>query len=169
MFNDFGAHRHRRGPMFEKGALKYLMLDLVGNKSRHGYDIIRELEESSGGCYSPSPGTIYPTLQMLEDVGHVVVKKENGKKIYEITDEGREYLKAHEDVVKQHRERMDECFAPMGSPEFASMMREMKSLFHLVMQTAGRGGVDPEKAIEIKEILAKAEGQIESVIRKSPK
>ena len=69
MFNDYGVHRHRRGPMFEKGALKYLMLDLVGIKPRHGYDIIRELEESSGGCYSPSPGTIYPTLQMLEDVG----------------------------------------------------------------------------------------------------
>ncbi len=170
MFHHHGMHGygHRRRPMFEKGALKYLILDLISAKPRHGYDIIRELEELSGGCYSPSPGSVYPTLQMLEDLGHIAVKKENGKKIYELTDEGRAYLAKHKDMVTGHRTRMTECFAPTGSAEFGAMMHEMKDIFHLVAQAGRQGDTGPKKAAAIKDVLDKAKGEIENIIQDSP-
>lgn len=163
MVHGHWMHRGRRGPTFEKGALKYLILDLFSSKPRHGYDIIRELEELSGGCYAPSPGVVYPTLQMLEDLGHIVAKKENGKKVYEITDEGREYLAAHADLIKQHRDHMTECFASAGSPEFASMMGTLKNLFELV-HAAGRGGIDADKVEKIKDVLMRAGKDIDEII-----
>lgn len=165
MFHNHWMHGHRKKPMFEKGALKYLILDLISAKPRHGYDIIRELEESSGGCYSPSPGTIYPTLQMLEDLGYIVVRQENGKKINEITDDGRAYLDTHKDMVKQHRERMAECFGPTGSAEFGAMMHEMKSLFQHVAHSGRQGNTSPEKAAAIREVLDKAKVEIETIIK----
>ena len=171
MFHGHWRHRRSHGPMFEKGALKYLMLDLINTKPRHGYDIIRELEESSGGCYSPSPGSIYPTLQMLEDLGHIVIKKENGKKVYEISDEGRGYLKTHEDSVLKHRQHMVECFGSPGSAEMSSMMREMKDLMHVmadlfrqIRMSAHRGALDKAKIFAIQEMVMNTKKEIERVI-----
>src|SRR3984893_16729387 len=88
--------RWRTGRMFEQGDLRYVILRLLEEKPRHGYEIIKELESRFGGSYAPSPGTVYPTLTMLEDLGYArVVPEEGGKKIYEITDEGRKYLAEH--------------------------------------------------------------------------
>src|SRR3989304_9708037 len=120
-------HRGRRTRFFERGALKYLILDVIAEKPRHGYDIIREIEERTGGYYSPSPGTVYPTLQMLEDIGHLRVKEENGKKVYELTDEGKAYIKEHKEKVKKHRERMSEC-CPPGSEERVNLMFELRKV-----------------------------------------
>src|ERR1700749_2582061 len=93
-FGDWAEGRHgprgRAARFFEQGDLKYVILRLLEEKPRHGYDIIKELEGRFGGSYAPSPGTVYPTLTMLEDLGYArVVPEEGGKKIYEITDEGR--------------------------------------------------------------------------------
>src|SRR5438876_6601773 len=79
----------RRRQWFESGDMKYVILKLVKDKPRHGYEVMKELEEQMHGCYSPSPGTVYPTLQWLEDEGLVVAKDVEGKKVYEITDAGR--------------------------------------------------------------------------------
>lgn len=163
MFHGFSRHRHRPA-MFERGALKFVILNLIDAKPRHGYDIIQELEESSGGCYSPSPGTIYPTLQMLEDVGHVRVQHSNGKKVYEITDEGRAYLETHKDKVKHHHERMAECFGPGGSREFGEMIHEMKGIAEMVMHRGRGGAINAEQAKAITEILAKARKEIEEIV-----
>src|ERR1700749_714038 len=85
-----GRRPGRAAWFFEQGDLKYVTLRLLEDKPRHGYDIIKELEGRFGGSYAPSPGTVYPTLTMLEDLGYArVVPEEGGKKIYEITDEGR--------------------------------------------------------------------------------
>ncbi len=83
----------RRGRVFEKGDLKYVILDLLKDKPSHGYEVIRALEERSRGFYSPSPGSVYPTLQLLEDLGYVSATQRDGKKVYEITDEGRQALR----------------------------------------------------------------------------
>src|SRR2546421_12945642 len=68
--------------------MKYVILKLLKDKPRHGYEGMKEREEQLHGCYSPSPGTVYPTLQWLEDEGLVVAKDVEGKKVYEITDVG---------------------------------------------------------------------------------
>src|SRR5512134_1634402 len=89
-FDSFGAEfwgprgRHRRpGRIFEQGDLKYVILKLLAEKPRHGYEIIKELEDRFGGAYSPSPGTVYPTLTMLEDLGYAQVNTdESGRKTY---------------------------------------------------------------------------------------
>src|SRR6266550_1985126 len=113
VFGDWGTPRGRHhwrgraGRMFEQGDLKYVILRLLDEKPRHGYEIIKELETRFGGSYAPSPGTVYPTLTMLEDLGYArVVPEESGKKIYEITDEGRKHLAENSTTVNDIFERI---------------------------------------------------------------
>src|ERR1044071_3783334 len=88
-----GRHRHRgRTQMFESGEVKFVILRLLKEKPRHGYEIIKALEEKLAGCYTPSPGTVYPPLQLLEDQGYGRVVEEGGKKVYHITAEGEAFL-----------------------------------------------------------------------------
>src|SRR3989442_7091896 len=96
----------RRRQWFESGDMKYVILKLVKDKPRHGYEVMKELEDQMHGCYSPSPGTVYPTLQWLEDEGLVVAKDVEGKKGYEITDAGRK-------VLDEHRDMVDDIFDPV--------------------------------------------------------
>src|SRR2546426_3071283 len=88
------------------GNRKSVILKLLKDKPRHGYEVMKELEEQLHGCYSPSPGTVYPTLQWLEDGGLVVARDVEGKKVYEITDAGRKFLDEHRDVVDDIFERV---------------------------------------------------------------
>src|ERR1700739_723641 len=97
----------RPGRMFEQGDLKYVILQLLSEKPRHGYEIIKALEERFGGTYSPSPGAVYPTLTFLEDTGYARTTVEaSGKKIYEITDEGRAYLDQNRGAVSDIFDRI---------------------------------------------------------------
>src|SRR4030066_2594992 len=105
-----GEHFHGfgHGSPFHKGNLKYVILDLLKEKPRYGYEIIRALEESSYGCYTPSPGVVYPTLQMLEEMGYASARERDGKKVYTITKEGSKFLdeqKDFTDEVKSHMRR----------------------------------------------------------------
>src|SRR5205085_3016619 len=75
-----------RGRHFDRGDVKYVLLDLLREGPRHGYDMIKELEQRSGGLYSPSPGSVYPTLQMLEDQGLVTSTTVDGKRTFRLTD-----------------------------------------------------------------------------------
>ena len=94
--------------MFEAGEIKFVILRLLKEKPRHGYEVIKALEERMGGCYTPSPGTVYPTLQMLEDQGYVRGVEAEGKKIYEITPEGLKYLEEHRDLLDEIVDRVRE-------------------------------------------------------------
>src|SRR4051794_40871815 len=80
-----GRGGRRRGPIFESGELKFIILRLLKEKPRHGYEVIKALEERMWGCYTPSPGAVYPTLQLLEDQGYVRGVDTEGKKVYHIT------------------------------------------------------------------------------------
>lgn len=91
---DRGLHGFRAGRKLGSDDLQLVILALLEEKPRHGYEIIKALEERSGGFYSPSPGMVYPALTYLEEIGHAVVEAEGIKKLYEITDEGRHYLEA---------------------------------------------------------------------------
>jgi DNA-binding PadR family transcriptional regulator len=93
--NDPFGWRGPRGSYYGRGRVKFVILELLKEKPRHGYDIIREMEERSGGMYTPSPGVIYPTLQALEDQDFVTSVEQDGKKVYAITEAGEVYLQGH--------------------------------------------------------------------------
>ena len=90
--------------------LRYVILDLLRDGPKHGYEIIKDLEERTGGRYSPSPGTLYPTLQYLEDLKLVRSDQEEGRRVYQLTDEGRTELEEHlgfaKDFWSRFRERI---------------------------------------------------------------
>jgi DNA-binding PadR family transcriptional regulator len=89
---DRGLHGLRTGRKLGADDLQLVILALLEEKPRHGYEIIKALEERSGGFYSPSPGMVYPALTYLEELGYAVVEAEGTKKLYRITDEGRRHL-----------------------------------------------------------------------------
>jgi DNA-binding PadR family transcriptional regulator len=89
----------RVGRMLAHGDLKLLALALIAEQPRHGYELIKLIEEKTSGCYSPSPGVIYPTLTFLEEAGYVTAESEGAKKRYSITDDGRAYLEENRDIA----------------------------------------------------------------------
>jgi DNA-binding PadR family transcriptional regulator len=93
----FGPVRAKR--FFEKGVLRFVLLDLLKDQPAHGYDLIKIMEERSHGFYTPSTGSIYPILQTLQDHGYVTSAEKTGKKVYTITDHGLSYLKEHADII----------------------------------------------------------------------
>lgn len=100
-----GGHwRGPRGSYFGRGGVKFAILGLLKEQPRHGYDIIREMEQRSGGVYSPSPGVIYPTLQALEDQDYIKSSDVDGKKVYAITDAGLAYLQQNIDQTRARSE-----------------------------------------------------------------
>jgi DNA-binding PadR family transcriptional regulator len=101
-----GGDMLRAGRMLATGDLRLIALALIAEQPRHGYEIIKVLEEKSAGWYSPSPGIVYPTLTYLEEAGHVTPQAEGAKKLYTITEEGRAYLADNRDFVDAVLERI---------------------------------------------------------------
>lgn len=89
----------RVGRMLAQGDLKLLALALIAEQPRHGYELIKLIEDKTRGAYSPSPGVVYPTLTFLEEAGYVTAEAEGAKKRYTITEEGRAYLEENRDIA----------------------------------------------------------------------
>jgi len=102
-----GGDMVRAGRMLATGDLRLIALALIAEQPRHGYEIIKVLEEKTAGWYSPSPGIVYPTLTFLEEAGYVTAQAEGAKKLYTITDEGRAYLDQNRDFVDAVLERLE--------------------------------------------------------------
>lgn len=152
-----------RGRMFGHGDLKFVILNLLAEKPRHGYEIIKELEERVGGSYSPSPGTVYPTLALLEDLGYATARMEEGnRKVYEITDEGRKYLEENRGTVDDIFGRVDD-FASCFGPAVAGLGRAFGGLGRAAFRTAMRHQGDEEQLRRIREILERTAREIEGL------
>src|SRR5215813_3008549 len=106
----FWGPRYGRRQWFGSGDMKYVILKLLNEKPMHGYEVMKALEERLRGCYSPSPGTVYPTLQWLDDEGLVKARDVEGKKVYEITDAGRKFLREHRDVIEDIFDRVKDAY-----------------------------------------------------------
>ena len=164
MFNEERFfHGSRRRSSFQKGDLKYIILDLIKDKSRHGYDIIRELEEQSHGLYKPSPGVIYPTLQMLEEMGYARSAEQDGKKVYSITEEGLQFLVKQKDIADSVRSQMKKKWSFRNIGRMAMVMKEYHALEHVLSR--GFRSLDSDKTQRIREILVRAYDDIESIIK----
>ena len=102
-----GGDMMRAGRMLAQGDLRLLALALIAEQPRHGYEIIKVLEEKTQGWYAPSPGIVYPTLTYLEEAGYVTAQADGAKRLYTITDEGRSYLESNRSFVDAVLERLD--------------------------------------------------------------
>jgi DNA-binding PadR family transcriptional regulator len=158
---------------FGRGDLKYVILDLLKDQPRHGYDIIRALEGRSGGMYRPSPGSVYPTLQMLEDLGYVEATQQEGKKVYAITDAGRQFLAEQGDVLDDLRSRVAGAWGDFtgtaSSPELSELMHELGDLARVLFRLGSRGVLrDREKLRQLRAILQRARADIEALEHQAP-
>jgi len=154
--------RGRRRQWFESGDMKYVILKLLKDKPRHGYEVMKELEERMQGCYSPSPGTVYPTLQWLEDEGLVSAKDVAGKKVYEITDAGRMFLDEHKDVVEDIFERVKDAVDQTLGGGMGEINSAVGRLVRSVYRTGWRAKDDAART-RVAEILRRAMEDIEGV------
>jgi len=162
----FRGERFPHGPWrespFHKGDLKYVVLDLIKEKPSYGYEIIRSLEERSHGFYTPSPGVVYPTLQMLEEMGYASATERDGKKVYAITEAGLQFLAERKDLADEVRSQMRHHWNPENMGIFIKVMHEFGELGRL-MKHRGRHA-DPEKMKRIHEIIERACRDIRTIL-----
>lgn len=165
-FGGFGSQHGRR---FGRGDLKYVILDLLKDQPRHGYDVIRALEDRFHGFYSPSPGSVYPTLQLLEDQGYVTSSQQDGKRMYAITDEGRRFLAERAEAVEDVRSRMASEWGPKLTPELRQLIDEVRQLGQFMFRQGAHGALnDPEKVRRVRDAVARARAEIEAIFADSP-
>ena len=166
-FDDSGFGASRRGGwrsrrMFESGELRLVLLKLIADEPRHGYDLIRAIEDLTGGEYAPSPGVVYPTLTLLQDMGLIEEAPGEGpRKPFQVTDEGRAHLQEKADEVEALFDRLRE-FAPKESHHGgATIGRGIQNLMAAVRNRVSRVGWDEELTHEITSILDEAAQRIE--------
>lgn len=157
----FGRRGGRR-QWFGAGDMKYVILKLLRDKPRHGYEIMKDLEERMHGCYSPSPGTVYPTLQWLEDEGLVVAKDALGKKVYEITDTGRAFLDENKDTVEDIFDRVRETVERTVGGSMVEVNRALGQLVKAVYRTGWKAESDDARK-RVADALSKATAEIEAL------
>ena len=158
----WGGRRGRRGRMFESGELRLVLLKLIADEPRHGYDLIRAIEDLTGGEYAPSPGVIYPTLTLLQDMGLIEEAAGEGpRKPFQVTDEGRKHLEEREEEIEALFERLRELAPREGSSAGPAIGRAVKNLMTALRHRIGRDGLDDELLHEIAGILDEAAQKIE--------
>jgi DNA-binding PadR family transcriptional regulator len=148
---------------FESGDLKYVILKLLREKPMHGYEVMKALEEHTHGCYRPSPGAVYPTLQWLEDEGLVRGTDVEGKKVYEITDDGRAFLDDHRSTVEDIFARVEETIESFLADPVPDVTRLVGKLVPNAYRLAWRFREDDDKRQRLRDILERAVGELEEL------
>ena len=147
--------------MFESGEVKFVILRLLKEKPSHGYELIKALEEKLAGCYTPSAGTVYPTLQLLEDQGYVRVVEEGGKKIYHITPEGEAFLDANKDAIEDIFDRVRDTVRDFAGGPMGDLHHAFARVANVTYKRAWRWGSGHPAVPRIVEILKQTADQIE--------
>lgn len=169
-FRRFGheGHGHLRGGrglgrIFAHGDLRLVILHLLAEKPRHGYEIIKAIEERVAGAYSPSPGVIYPTLTMLEELGYLTVESagEGTRKLHAITAEGRAFLDENRPALDALLSRMDEAGRMAGGSPAPQILRAMENLKLALRLRLSRGPLTDEQANAIAAALDAAATSVE--------
>ena len=153
--------RRRRSQMFESGEVKFVILRLIREKPRHGYEIIKSLEESLHGWYTPSPGTVYPTLQMLEDQGLVRGVETDGRRVYHLTPEGERYLDEHKGVLDDIADRLRDAVHEVAGGAMGELHTAFASVARATYPRVFKTGADHPAVPGITAILRKAAADIE--------
>src|SRR4051812_16896111 len=159
-----GRHGRRSRRMFESGELRLVLLKLIADEPRHGYDLIRAIEALTGGEYAPSPGIIYPTLTLLQDMGLIEEAPVEGpRKPFQATDEGRKHLEERAEEVEALFERLSDLAPDARANAGPAIGRAVKNLMTALSHRIGRDGLDEDLLHEIAAILDEAAQRIERV------
>lgn len=164
-----GGRGRRRRRQLDAAELRLVLLHLIAAEPRHGYDLIRAIEELSGGAYAPSPGTVYPTLTMLQDMGHIVeVPGEGARKVYEATDEGRAWLAERAEEALALIARLGDLGAGSRRAGGAPIGRAVSNLLAAMWHRVTRDDMDEATLHEVAAILDDAAQRIERLRREKP-
>jgi len=164
-----GGDFMRAGRMLAQGDLRLIALTLIAEQPRHGYDIIKQLEERTSGWYSPSPGIVYPTLTYLEEAGYLTSQADGAKKLYTITDAGRGYLEENREIIEAVMSRLayigkkaEHVRRRFGEEENSrgSSPLVQAALDNLREVAVKRLRENPDSEARIVEVLARAAGEL---------
>jgi DNA-binding PadR family transcriptional regulator len=165
-----GDHGHGRGRdghgggrrrMFDGGELRLVLLHLMESQQRHGYDLIREIESRTGGAYAPSPGIIYPTLTMLEDLDYIEAAVTDGaRRAFVLTAVGKAFLAEHRAEAEIALKRLDGLRAESGLTEAGPIFRAMRNL-KAVLEQRLSGALDRETLFAAADLIDEAARKIE--------
>jgi DNA-binding PadR family transcriptional regulator len=162
----FGRHHggrdRRAGRIFEHGDLRYVLLHLIAEKPRYGYELIKAIEEQFGGMYSPSPGVIYPTLTLLEELGYLHLETAEGpRKLYSITAAGTAFLAANRGAVEAIFARMAEVSQSYAGGPAPEIRRALHNLEEALSIRLGKGPLDAAQVRAVTDALDRVAGEIE--------
>ena len=147
--------------MFEGGELRLVMLLLMQSEPRHGYEIIRDIETRTGGAYAPSPGIVYPTLTLLEELGQVEAQATEGaKKLFAITEAGKAHLAEHRTEAETALARLDELRRRGEALDAGPVFRAMANLKTVLQQRLG-GQTDKTLIFSVADAIDEAARKIE--------
>ena len=157
----------RGGGRARRGEARFLLLDALRESPRHGYEIIRALEERSGGEYTPSPGTVYPTLQYLEDLGYIKAEQEGERRVFHLTDAGRAELEAHAEEIRTFWERVEGPAASTAQRAEIGFLRcEVQSLIHTIRSSIHQGGLRDRPWVirQLRQALQRCHDEVRNLI-----
>jgi DNA-binding PadR family transcriptional regulator len=156
-----GGGRGRRR-VLDSGELRLVLLKLIADQPRHGYDLIRAVEEMTHGEYAPSPGVVYPSLTMLQDMGLIdEVKTEGSRKAFEITADGKDHLAEKEEEVDALLERLKDLGSDQRKAGGAPIKRSIANLLSALWHRATREDADEGTLHKIAAILDEAAQKVE--------
>jgi len=160
-----GGRRGRRGRrMFESGELRLVLLKLIADEPRHGYDLIRAIEDLTGGEYAPSPGVVYPTLTLLQDMGLIEeAAGEGSRRPFQITEDGRTHLEERKGEVEALLSRLEELKPEERTSAGPVLGRAVKNVMTALSHRIGRDGLHDDLLHEIATILDEAAQRIERI------
>jgi len=163
----FGGGREGRGEgrsrrMFDGGELRLVLLKLIADEPRHGYDLIRQIEELTGGAYAPSPGVVYPTITLLDDMGLIEAQQSEGaKKLFAVTDAGTAELEANAEQVAALIARLTSIGEERQKTDATSIRRAMGNLREVLVNRLNSGEVDDEVLHQVVALLDETAQKIE--------
>ena len=156
-----GLGRGGRRRVFDGGELRLVLLKLIADKPRHGYDLIRAIEERTGGAYAPSPGIVYPTLTMLSEMGLIDEQlAEGARKQFAITSDGTAHLAEHEAEVVAMLARLDALGAMRERTDAVPIRRAMQNLRSVLISRLGQG-LDKDRMHDAVALIDEAAQKIE--------
>jgi DNA-binding PadR family transcriptional regulator len=161
-FGGRGGPRRRR--LFDQAELQTLLLSLLAEQPRHGYDLIKEIETLSGGEYTPSPGVVYPALTFMEEQGVIAATEAEGsRKAYSATEEGRRQLESQAEAVSALRQRLEALAQAREKTDPAPVRRAMHSMKTALFDRLSQEGVSRDTVLAVAEIIDEAARKIERI------